>query len=41
LFSNDGKGLRGKIEALVKILRDSPPGTDELAKTIANEAEYF
>ncbi len=53
LFPNDSKGLRqwiarcldrlerGKIEALVKILRDSPPGTDELAKTIANEAEYF
>ena len=53
LSPNDSKGLRqwiarcldrlerGKIEALVKILRDSPPGTDELAKTIANEAEYF
>jgi hypothetical protein len=53
LFPNDSKGLRqwiarcldrldrGKIEALVKILRDAPPGTDELAKTIANEAEYF
>jgi hypothetical protein len=53
LFPNNSKGLRqwiarcldrlerGKIEALVKILRDSPPGTDELAKTIANEAEYF
>jgi hypothetical protein len=31
---------RGKIEALAKILRDSQPGTDELAP-IANEAEYF
>jgi hypothetical protein len=31
----------GKIEALVKILRDSPPLSDELAKNIANEAEYF
>ena len=53
LSPNDSKGLRqwiarcldrlerGKIEALVKILRDSPPGTDELAKTSANEAEYF
>jgi len=53
LFPNDSKGLKrwiarcldrleqGKIEALVKILRDAPPGTDELAKTIANEAEYF
>jgi hypothetical protein len=53
LFPNDDKGRkrwiarclgrldRGKIEALVKILRDSQPGTEELAKTIANEAEYF
>ena len=53
LFSNDNKGRkrwivrcldrlnRGKIEALVKILRDSQPGADELAKTIANEADYF
>lgn len=53
LFPNDNKGLkrwiarcldrldRGKIEVLVKILRDSQPGTDELDKTIANEAEYF
>lgn len=53
LFPNDSKGRRqwiarcldrldsGQIEALVKILRDSPAGTDELAKTIANEAEYF
>lgn len=53
LFPDDSQGLKqwiarcldrlehGKIEALVKILRDSPPGTDELAKTIANEAEYF
>ncbi|MGH9639011.1 MAG: ISKra4 family transposase, partial [Bryobacteraceae bacterium] len=53
LFSGDGKTRkrwiarcldrldRGKIEALVKILRDSPPPTEELAKTIATEAEYF
>jgi hypothetical protein len=32
---------RGKIEALTKILRDSQPASDQLAKTIANEAEYF
>jgi len=32
---------RGKIEALVKILRDSAPLSDELAKNIANEADYF
>jgi hypothetical protein len=32
---------RGKIEALVKILRDSQPAPDELAKTVLNEAEYF
>jgi hypothetical protein len=31
----------GKIEALVKILRDHPPATEELAKTLGNEAEYF
>lgn len=53
LFPNDAKARkrwiarcldrldRGKIEALVKILRDSPPVPEELAKTIANEAEYF
>lgn len=53
LFPNDSKGLKrwiarcldrlqqGKIEALVKILRDSPSATDELGKTIDNEAEYF
>jgi hypothetical protein len=52
LFPNDDQGKRwiarcldrldhGKIEALVKILRDSQPGNDELTKTIANEAEYF
>jgi hypothetical protein len=52
LFPNDDQGRkrwiarcldrleRGKIEALAKILRESQ-GTDELAKTIANEAEYF
>jgi hypothetical protein len=32
---------RGKVEALVKILREPQPGTDELAKTVANEVEYF
>jgi hypothetical protein len=31
----------GKIEALVKILRDSPPTPEELAKTVRNEADYF
>jgi hypothetical protein len=53
LFPDDDKGSKrwiarcldrlhhGKIEALAKILRDSQPGTDELAKIIANEAEYF
>jgi hypothetical protein len=53
LFPNDPKARkrwiarcldrldRGKIEALVKILRDSLSATDELAKTVANEAEYF
>ena len=32
---------QGKIEALVKILRSSQPATRELAKALANEAEYF
>jgi hypothetical protein len=32
---------RGKIEALVKILRDSSPATEELAKAVASEALYF
>lgn len=32
---------RGKIEALVKILRDSSPAPEELAKTVASEAVYF
>jgi len=53
LFPNDDKARkrwiarcldrlnRGQIEALVKILRDSQSGTDEFAKTVANEAEYF
>ncbi len=31
----------GKIEALVKILRDLQPADPELAKIIANEADYF
>jgi hypothetical protein len=32
---------RGKIESLVQILRDSQPARAEIAKTVANEAEYF
>ena len=32
---------QGKIEALVKILRDFQPATAELAKTVTNEAQYF
>lgn len=32
---------RGKIEALVKILRDSSPVTEQVAKTVASEAAYF
>ncbi len=52
LFPNDSQGLkrwiarcldrleRGKIEALVKILC-AYPSSDELAKIIANQAEYF
>jgi len=32
---------RGKVEALVKILRESSPRTMDLAKTVTNEAEYF
>jgi len=32
---------RGKIEGLVKILRESPPVNAELARLVANEAEYF
>ena len=32
---------RGKIEALVKILRESAPASAELARIVANEAEYF
>ncbi len=32
---------RGKIEPLVKILRDLHPGNADLAKIVANEAEYF
>lgn len=53
LFPNDEKARkrwmarclnrleRGKIEALVKILRQFCPTNEELAKTVANEAEYF
>jgi hypothetical protein len=36
-----GRLERGKIEALVKILRDFSPVNEELAKTVANEAVYF
>lgn len=32
---------QGKIEALVKSLRDFRPATDELLKVVTNEAEYF
>ena len=32
---------QGKIEALVNILRSSQPATREIAKALANEAEYF
>ncbi|MGO9561632.1 MAG: ISKra4 family transposase [Candidatus Korobacteraceae bacterium] len=32
---------RGKIEALVKMLRESAPASAELARIVANEAEYF
>lgn len=32
---------KGKIESLVKILRDLRPPSAELAKTVANEADYF
>jgi hypothetical protein len=32
---------RGKIDALVKILRESPPASADLGKIITNEAEYF
>lgn len=31
----------GKIEALVKILGELQPGSEELAKSVRNEAEYF
>ncbi len=31
----------GKIEALLKILREAQPTTDELAKTVINEVQYF
>ena len=40
-----GRGLgrlnQGKIEALVKILRELHPANAELAKTAGNEADYF
>ena len=53
LFPNDGRSRkrwtvravdrldRGKIEALVKILRDLHPASAELIKIVSNEAEYF
>jgi hypothetical protein len=53
LFPNDEKARkrwmarclnrleRGNIEPLVKILRDLHPLNSDLAKTVANEAEYF
>ncbi len=33
--------IKGKIEALVKILRDLHPANAELAKIVRNEADYF
>jgi len=53
LFPNDERGRKrwmarglgrldnGKIESLVKMLRDLHPACAELAKAISNEAEYF
>jgi len=53
LFPNDERGRKrwmarslgrldnGKIEPLVKMLRDLHPANSELAKTVRNEAEYF
>jgi hypothetical protein len=53
LFPNDERGRQcwmarslgrlnqGKIEALAKILRDQRPVNPELAKIVANEADYF
>jgi hypothetical protein len=32
---------KGKIEALVRILRDARPSTEDLAAVLANDAEYF
>ena len=32
---------RGKIEALVKVLRQFPPPDEELARLLSNEADYF
>lgn len=32
---------KGKIEALVKILGELQPGSEELAKSVRNEAQYF
>ena len=36
-----GRLNQGKIEALVKILRELQPANPELAKTVGNEADYF
>jgi len=53
LFPNDGPARKqwiaicidqldeGKIEALVKTLRDLHPANEELAKNVVNEADYF
>jgi hypothetical protein len=53
LFPNDERGRKrwmagaldrlnqGKIEALVKILRELHPANAELAKTVGNQADYF
>ena len=53
LFPNDERGRKrwtarlldkldqGKIEALVKALRQFPPPDDELAHLLSNEADYF
>ncbi len=40
-LSPSGRLNRGQIEALVKILRSLQPADEELAKIVANEAEYF
>ena len=37
----DHKLNRGKLEALLQTLREFPPPNPELARLLANEAEYF